>query len=155
MGKNLREEARYADKHDSLSIVSEITIDQWFDYWIENIFGDHALNMRRNYGKRYIHSIQPYIALVFRNRHAFPLLPAVRPDPADGIAPGRVDCPDVGRNRLREAHADRQHDIGISPQVCSCDRPFHGKRHSVVQKRRQWCIINGSKSLDIGPKPLK
>ena len=59
--RNWLEEARYADKHDSLPLLSEITVDQWFEYWIENIVGDRAPNTRRNYRERYIHNIQPYI----------------------------------------------------------------------------------------------
>ena len=59
--RNWLEEARYADKHDSLPLVSEITVDQWFEYWIENIVGDRAPNTRRNYRERYVHNIQPCI----------------------------------------------------------------------------------------------
>lgn len=50
-----------ADKHGTLPLVSESTVDQWFNYWIENIVGDRAPNTRRNYRERYIHNIQPYI----------------------------------------------------------------------------------------------
>ena len=59
--RNWLEEARYADKHDSLPLVSEITVDQWFEYWIGNIVGDRAPNTRRNYLERYVRNIQPYI----------------------------------------------------------------------------------------------
>ena len=59
--RNWLEEARYADKHDSLPLVSEITVDQWFEYWIGNIVGDRAPNTRRNYRERYVRNIQPYI----------------------------------------------------------------------------------------------
>ena len=59
--RNWLEDTRHADKHGTLPLVSEITVDQWFDYWIENIVGDRAPNTRRNYRERYIHNIQPYI----------------------------------------------------------------------------------------------
>ena len=34
-------------------------MDQWFDFWIENIVGDLAPNTLRNYRERYVHNIQP------------------------------------------------------------------------------------------------
>ena len=59
--RNWLEDTRQADKHVTLPLVSEITVDQWFDYWIENIVGDRAPNTCRNYRERYVHNIQPYI----------------------------------------------------------------------------------------------
>ena len=59
--RNWLEDTRQADKHGTLPLVSEITVDQWFDYWIENIVGDRAPNTCRNYRERYVHNIQPYI----------------------------------------------------------------------------------------------
>ena len=50
--RNLLEDTRHADRHGALPLVSEITVDQWFDYWIENIVGDRAPNTRRNYRER-------------------------------------------------------------------------------------------------------
>lgn len=59
--RNWLEDTRYSDKHDSVPLTSEITVDQWFEYWIENIVGDRAPNTRRNYRERYVHNIQPCI----------------------------------------------------------------------------------------------
>lgn len=59
--RNWLEDTRQADKHVTLPLVSEITVDQWFDYWIENVVGDRAPNTCRNYRERYVHNIQPYI----------------------------------------------------------------------------------------------
>ena len=59
--RNWLEDTRQADKHGTLPLVSEITVDQWFNYWIENIVGDRAPNTCRNYRERYVHNIQPYI----------------------------------------------------------------------------------------------
>jgi len=59
--RNWLEDTRQADKHGTLPLVSEITVDQWFDYWIENVVGDRAPNTCRNYRERYVHNIQPYI----------------------------------------------------------------------------------------------
>ena len=42
-------------------IPSDMTVDDWFEYWINNIVGDLALNTQRNYRERYEHNIQPFI----------------------------------------------------------------------------------------------
>lgn len=59
--RNWLETARYQDRHTDIFVPSETTVDQWFDYWIENIVGDLAPNTLRNYRERYIHNIQPVI----------------------------------------------------------------------------------------------
>ena len=58
--RNWLDEARYEDKHD-VFIPSDMTVDDWFEYWINNIVGDLALNTQRNYRERYEHNIQPFI----------------------------------------------------------------------------------------------
>lgn len=45
-------------------IPSDITVDDWFNYWITNIVGDLAPNTRRNYKERYEHNIQPVIGRI-------------------------------------------------------------------------------------------
>ena len=59
--RNWLEDARYADKHGNLLIPSEMTVDKWFEFWIENIVSDLAPNTRRNYRERYKHNIQPVL----------------------------------------------------------------------------------------------
>ena len=59
--RNWLEDARYADKHDHLFVPTDITVDAWFQYWMENIVCDLAPNTRRNYRERYRHNIQPVI----------------------------------------------------------------------------------------------
>ena len=59
--RNWLEDAKYADKHDNLFVPSDMTVDTWFEYWIENIVGDLAPNTRRNYRERYKHNVQPVI----------------------------------------------------------------------------------------------
>lgn len=61
--RNWLDEARYADKHD-VFIPSDMTVDDWFNYWITNIVGDLAPNTRRNYKERYEHNIQPVIGRI-------------------------------------------------------------------------------------------
>lgn len=58
--RNWLDGARYEDKHD-VFIPSDMTVDDWFEYWINNIVGDLALNTQRNYRERYEHNIQPII----------------------------------------------------------------------------------------------
>ncbi|MDO4522576.1 MAG: N-terminal phage integrase SAM-like domain-containing protein, partial [Eubacteriales bacterium] len=42
-------------------VATEMTVDQWFSFWIENIVGDLAPNTIRNYRERYKQNIQPII----------------------------------------------------------------------------------------------
>ena len=51
--KNWLSEAKYADDHEEIFVPSEMTVDDWFNFWIENIVGDLAPNTRRNYRERY------------------------------------------------------------------------------------------------------
>ena len=51
--------AKYADAHEDVFVATDTTVDQWFDFWIENIVGDLAPNTLRNYRERYVHNIQP------------------------------------------------------------------------------------------------
>ena len=40
---------------------TSMTLDQWYEYWMENLISDLAPNTRRNYAERYQHNIGPYI----------------------------------------------------------------------------------------------
>ena len=57
--RNWIEESKYADAHKDVFVATDTTVDQWFDFWIENIVGDLAPNTLRNYRERYVHNIQP------------------------------------------------------------------------------------------------
>lgn len=59
--RNWLEDAKYVDKHDDVYIPSDLTVDAWFDYWIDNIVCDLAPNTKRNYRERYKHNIQPVV----------------------------------------------------------------------------------------------
>jgi integrase len=59
--RNWIEEAKYADKHEDVFVATSATVDEWFNFWIENIVGDLAPNTLRNYRERYIQNIQPVI----------------------------------------------------------------------------------------------
>lgn len=59
--KNWLEDARYENKHDTLFVPVNMTVDAWFEYWIEHIVGDLAPNTLRNYRERYKFNIQPII----------------------------------------------------------------------------------------------
>ena len=57
--RNWIDDARYADKHEDVFVATGTTVDEWFNFWIENIVGDLAPNTLRNYRERYIQNIQP------------------------------------------------------------------------------------------------
>lgn len=59
--RNWLEDARYADRHDDIFSPSTLTLDSWFNYWIDNIVCDLSPNTRRNYRERYAQNIQPIL----------------------------------------------------------------------------------------------
>jgi integrase len=59
--RNWLEDQRYADKHNNLFATSDMTVDTWFEYWLNHIVGDLAPNTRRNYKERYTRNIKPVI----------------------------------------------------------------------------------------------
>ena len=61
--KNWRQEQLYLRLHpESQTVVSpDMTVDAWFNNWINRISDDLAPNTIRNYQERYEHNIQPFI----------------------------------------------------------------------------------------------
>ncbi len=67
--RKLAEEARVlgrqggqsAEQNEENFASPDMTVDAWFEFWIENIVGDLALNTRRNYRERYVNNVQPVI----------------------------------------------------------------------------------------------
>ncbi|MBD5522810.1 MAG: site-specific integrase, partial [Lachnospiraceae bacterium] len=54
-------DSQYEDKHNIVAVVTDVTVDRWFDYWMENLVCGLAPNTRRNYRERYVQNIQPII----------------------------------------------------------------------------------------------
>ncbi len=59
--RNWLEKAKYEDKHSNVFVPADMTVDEWFEYWINHIVGDLAPNTRRNYRERYKQNIKPVI----------------------------------------------------------------------------------------------
>ncbi len=59
--KNWLEDAKYEDKHDDFYVDSDMTVNDWFEYWQENIVSDRAPNTRRNHRERYKINIRPHV----------------------------------------------------------------------------------------------
>ena len=53
-------DSQYEDKHNMV-VSTDVTVDKWFDYWMENLVCGLAPNTRRNYRERYVQNIQPVI----------------------------------------------------------------------------------------------
>ncbi len=62
--RNWIADAKYADTHAEVFVGTDIPVDEWFDFRIENIVGDLAPNTLRNYRDRYKHNIQPVIGRI-------------------------------------------------------------------------------------------
>ncbi len=54
-------DTKYEDSHSTICAGADMTVDAWFEYWINNIVADRAPNTIRNYAERYTRNIQPYI----------------------------------------------------------------------------------------------
>ncbi len=59
--KNWLADVQYEEKHDLYNPSSEMTVDAWFEFWINNLIADLAPNTKRNYRERYQRNIQPVI----------------------------------------------------------------------------------------------
>ena len=59
--RNWLADAQYEDKHGKVITNPEMTVDMWFDFWMENLICDLSPNTRRNYRERYEINIQPVI----------------------------------------------------------------------------------------------
>lgn len=49
------------NKPDIAVVTTALTVDDWFEYWMNNLICDLAPNTKRNYQERYVHNIQPII----------------------------------------------------------------------------------------------
>lgn len=55
-------DAQFEDEHGGIEASSDMTVDAWFEYWIENIkYGNVKYNTVRNYEERYKYNIKPCI----------------------------------------------------------------------------------------------
>ena len=59
--RNWLAEAQYEDKHGFVVKNPDMTVDMWFQFWMDNLICDLAPNTRRNYTERYRRNIQPVI----------------------------------------------------------------------------------------------
>ena len=63
--RNWLSDAQYFDRQRNHFIPSEMTVDEWFEFWIGNIVSDLAPNTIRNYRERYKFNIQPIIGNMY------------------------------------------------------------------------------------------
>lgn len=59
--RNWLADIQYEDKHGLITASSDMTVDSWFSFWIDNLIADLAPNTKRNYRERYRINIQPVI----------------------------------------------------------------------------------------------
>lgn len=59
--RNWLADSQYEDKHKTFGASSSMTVDSWFNYWLQFIISDLSPNTRRNYQERYHKNIQPVI----------------------------------------------------------------------------------------------
>ena len=59
--KNWLADTQYALRHHIVTTNSDMSVDNWFDYWITNLICNLAPNTLRNYRERYMRNVQPVI----------------------------------------------------------------------------------------------
>ena len=59
--RNWLADVKYEEKHGIIATTSDMTVDDWFSFWMNNQICDLAPNTRRNYQDRYTRNIQPVI----------------------------------------------------------------------------------------------
>ena len=59
--RNWLEDAKYADRHEDVFAPPDMTVTEWFEFWISHIVGDLAPNTKRNYRERYEYNVKPVI----------------------------------------------------------------------------------------------
>ena len=59
--KNFLAEARYQEREKEVSSSAAMSVDDWFNFWTENLVCNRSHNTVRNYRERYYHNIQPII----------------------------------------------------------------------------------------------
>lgn len=59
--KNWLADTQYELRHHIVTTNSDMSVDNWFDYWITNLICNLAPNTLRNYRERYMRNVQPVI----------------------------------------------------------------------------------------------
>lgn len=59
--RNWLADIQYEDKHGIVPANVDMTVDDWFRFWMDNLICDLAPNTRRNYQERYKNNVQPII----------------------------------------------------------------------------------------------
>ena len=59
--RNWLEDAKYADRHEDVFAPPDMTVTEWFEFWISHIVRDLAPNTKRNYRERYEYNVKPVI----------------------------------------------------------------------------------------------
>lgn len=64
--RNWIADAQFEDEHGDIKASGDMSVDAWFDYWIENIKGQTVRdNTKRNYLERYEKNIKPVIGNMY------------------------------------------------------------------------------------------
>ena len=59
--RNWLDDAKYADRHEDVFAPPDMTVTEWFEFWISHIVGDLVPNTQRNYWERYEYNVKPVI----------------------------------------------------------------------------------------------
>lgn len=59
--RNWLDDVRYKDKYGMKAVLSNMTVDAWFDFWYNQLICDLSPNTRRNYKERYLNNVKSFI----------------------------------------------------------------------------------------------
>ena len=59
--KNWLADAKYQDQHGMIPSGSDMSVDAWFEFWMNHLICDLSPNTRRNYRERYEHNVRDFI----------------------------------------------------------------------------------------------
>lgn len=108
--KNWLADTKYELRHRVITCNSDMSVDNWFDYWITNIICNLSPNCIRNYTERYKRNVQPLIGTM--------CMGDVKP----------MHCPDYsephGKYLRRFYNPSDLHCYGYHVQIC-CDERYY------------------------------
>lgn len=127
--RNWLADAQYEDKHGKVITSPEMTVDMWFDFWMENLICDLSPNTRRNYRERYKINIQPVIGAM-RLSDVKPMHRKIVLNRMDAVYAGStIRQTYIAMGAKTAGTQEHQNNHG---SVCPCHRRFDDKRHPPI-----------------------
>lgn len=117
--KNWLADTQYELRHHIVTTNSDMSVDNWFDYWITNLICNLAPNTLRNYRERYMRNVQPVIGSMcmgdVKAMHCKIILNQMESSYAGSTLLQTYIA--IGMHTLRHTYATRAIERGVPPKV--------------------------------------